>query len=47
MEESSGAAESLNDQARHLVELMSAFQVEGGAFQYRASTRPTAAPMAL
>ncbi|MCW2476397.1 methyl-accepting chemotaxis protein [Candidatus Symbiopectobacterium sp. NZEC151] len=47
VEESSGAAESLNDQARHLVELMSAFQVEGGAFQYRASPRTSATPIAL
>lgn len=41
VEESSGAAESLNDQARHLVELMSAFQVEGRA----SSTAPRHVPL--
>lgn len=39
--------DQVTQQNAALVELMSAFQVEGGAFQYRASTRPTAAPMAL
>lgn len=36
VEESSGAAESLSDQARHLVQLMSVFQVAGGTAHYGA-----------
>ncbi|WP_248463833.1 methyl-accepting chemotaxis protein, partial [Pectobacterium versatile] len=49
VEQSASAADSLSDQAAHLVELMKTFAVEGGSSQRMATPlkRPTSATLAL